>query len=71
MSYIHYFMYLDSDLNMIEISEPFVFERSGIEFAINLVLDGDAILISYGVADRRARVLRIPAERVADLIAVS
>ncbi len=70
-AYIHYFMFLDRDLNLIQISEPFLFDRPGIEFAINLVESGDSVLISYGIADRQSRVISVDANRVADLIGIS
>lgn len=69
--YIHYFMFLDRDLNLIQISEPFLFDRPGIEFAVNLVESGDRVLISYGIADRQSRIISVDAGRVGDLIGIS
>jgi predicted GH43/DUF377 family glycosyl hydrolase len=70
-AYIHYFMFLDRELRLIQISEPFLFDRPGIEFAINMVEVGDRVLISYGIADRQSRVISVHADRVGDLIGIS
>ena len=68
---MHYFMFLDRNLKLIQISEPFLFGRPGIEFAVNLVESGDRVLISYGIADRQCRIISVDADRVADLIGIS
>ena len=58
--YTHHFVTLNSKLEMLEISEPFFIQRKGIEFASGLELDDGGVVLSYGVADRRCRVVRIP-----------
>lgn len=70
ISFTHFFMYLDSKLELLQISEPFLFERPGIEFAVNLVCDAGDIVISYGVADRKAKVIRVKSDIIADMLAV-
>lgn len=42
------------------ISQPFCFQRRGVEFAAGMARHGDDLLISYGVADKEAWLHRMP-----------
>lgn len=43
-----------------QISQPFCFQRRGVEFAAGMALHGDDLLISYGVHDQEAWLHRMP-----------
>ncbi len=58
--YLHHFITLDSEMKLLEVSIPFFIQRKGIEFASGLIAVEDGIVLSYGVADRGCRVVRIP-----------
>jgi hypothetical protein len=59
--YTHRFMLIDWESKQITlVSDPFVFEGWGIEFAAGMCQLGDDLVISYGVRDAEARLLRIP-----------
>jgi len=58
--YTHNFVLVDVDLNVVETSEPFFIERKGIEFVAGLQAIEEAIVITYGVADRVCKLLKIP-----------
>ena len=70
ISYVHYFMFLNDRLELLQISEPFLFERPGIEFAVNMIPAGEDIVISYGLGDRRSRLVQISADQVADMVSL-
>lgn len=59
-SYTHSFVWFTKDLELLEISEPFYLQRRGLEFAAGICSDEDGIIVSYGVADRACRILKIP-----------
>lgn len=59
--YLHQFVLLDDRLDLVEMSDPFFIQRRGIEFACGLQpLDAEALLLTYGVSDRRAAHVRLP-----------
>ena len=49
-------------------SRPFRFLRLGVEFCAGAALDGDDLLLSFGVDDHRAFVCRTPASRVRSML---
>ncbi len=53
--YLHRFVQLDDDLKLVSMSDPFYFERLGIEFCAGLALVGDKLVASYSVNDGSAR----------------
>jgi glycosyltransferase involved in cell wall biosynthesis len=65
--YLHSFVRLSLDFVVEAVSEPFAFDRHGIEFAAGLATDPDTgeTWISYGVNDREARLARF---RLNDLL---
>jgi hypothetical protein len=58
--YMHYFICLNDELELLETSQPFFIQRKGIEFATGIEITNNGILLSYGVADRAGRLIRIP-----------
>lgn len=65
--YFHRFVKLDAKFNVTAVSRAFVFAHYGIEFAAGLIVDGDEIVVSYGVDDREAWIARIDATDVEEM----
>lgn len=59
-SYTHSFAWFNKDLELLEVSEPFYFQRRGLEFAAGLCKTDDGIVVSYGAGDRACMILKIP-----------
>jgi hypothetical protein len=59
-SYTHSFAWFTKDLELLEISEPFYIQRKGLEFAAGICADEGGVIVSYGVADRACRIIKIP-----------
>jgi hypothetical protein len=57
--YLHRFVWLDAEFNVTGVSRSWIFAHHGVEFAAGIVCDGDEILISYGVEDREAWIMRV------------
>lgn len=53
--YLHRFVRLDDRFQVVSMTEPFYFERLGIEFCAGLARVGDALVASYSVNDGSAR----------------
>lgn len=62
--YLHRFVVLAPDGRVTAISRPFRFLGLGVEFCAGAVVDGDDLLLSFGVDDHRAFVSRTPVSRV-------
>jgi hypothetical protein len=58
--YTHRVVEISDDHEITAISSPFCFRGMGIEFAAGLVIREDEVVISYGVNDERAYLLRLP-----------
>lgn len=58
--YRHNFVIWDKDWNVVLYSEPFSFFDTHIEFCTGMALDGNDLLISFGVQDNAAYILRAP-----------
>lgn len=52
-SYYHHFVCFDTSMNLIKYSEPFHFEKYGIEFALSFIIRDDIIIIPYTVDDTK------------------
>jgi tetratricopeptide (TPR) repeat protein len=52
--YLHRFVLLSDDYKIISMTDPFFFERKGIEFCAGLAFDGAKLVASYGVEDCKA-----------------
>ncbi|MSZ89737.1 MAG: glycosyltransferase [Actinobacteria bacterium] len=57
--YEHRFIHLDRSFVIDAVSPPFHFEERAIEFCAGLALSGTDLLVTYGVADRRAGAIRV------------
>lgn len=57
--YMHYFVCLNDELELVETSQPFFIQRKGIEYAAGIEIIDNGILLSYGVADRIGRLIKI------------
>jgi tetratricopeptide (TPR) repeat protein len=53
--YLHRFVLLNARLELISMSDPFYFERLGIEFCAGLALVGERLVASYAINDGEAR----------------
>lgn len=62
--YLHRLVWMSSDLRVRYVSDPFVFDHVGIEFAAGLAVVGDKVVISYGYEDREARYVEAPIRSV-------
>ena len=66
--YTHRFVFFDKHLSIDLWSYPFCFEGRGIEFAAGMVLVGEDLLISYGVHDAKAMLLRMPLSEALEML---
>jgi len=62
--YTHRWVELSPHYRITRVSAPFTFQGRGIEFAAGLVRQGDDLIVSYGVNDAKAWLLRIPLAQV-------
>jgi tetratricopeptide (TPR) repeat protein len=62
--YLHRFVYLDDEFNVEAVSPSWVFAHYGIEFCSGLALDGESILLTYGIDDKEAWLARIDVEEI-------
>lgn len=62
--YLHRFLAFDADFKIIALSDPFYFERVGIEFCAGLARDGDRLVASFGVNDASAHLAFFDPARV-------
>lgn len=55
-NYLHRFVYLDKDLNLKQISKPFIFLHNGIEYCCGMTIDHSAknLIMAVGIEDREA-----------------
>ena len=62
--YLHRFLAFNADFKIIALSDPFYFERVGIEFCAGLARDGDRLVASFGVNDASAHLAFFDVARV-------
>ena len=62
--YTHRLVWLDAAFRIARVSDPFFFLHQGIEFCAGLARIGEDLVFSFGVADQRACVARIPESSV-------
>jgi tetratricopeptide (TPR) repeat protein len=53
--YLHRFVFLDDKLRLVSMTDPFYFEKLGIEFCAGLAIVGDKLVASYSINDASAR----------------
>ena len=68
--YLHYFISMNEELELLETSQPFFIQRKGIEFATGIEITDNGILLSYGVADRTGRLIKIPNQVIEKYITI-
>ena len=54
--YWHTFYLVDSRGKMTRVSEPMKLASNGIEFAAGMAIDGDRVVVSFGVDDMECRI---------------
>lgn len=57
--YLHRFAKYSSDGYLTHLSDPFIFDKYGIEFVAGMVVVGSDVVISYGYMDASSRLARI------------
>ena len=65
--YHHAFVLMDDDLSFSKISKPFIFHKEQIEFCAGLDVQGNDFVLSYGVMDREAWIVKVSRETVKGL----
>lgn len=65
-TYLHRFVKMSTEMRVVAASEPFYFLRRGIEFCAGLAVDGDRLVVSFGVEDREAYLGELCLRRVLD-----
>lgn len=66
--YWHRFVRYDSNGRLIEHSDQFIFESTGIEYAAGLVEHGEDLVISYGKKDCASYLARVPKSTVVGML---
>jgi len=64
MRYAHYFARYDIKGNLLQMSDPFIFYKPGVEFAAGLVMQGKNFLISFGRNDVSSHIAVMPVKTV-------
>lgn len=67
-NYTHRFARFDANANLIELSDEFIFQSEGIEFAAGLVERGSDLVISYGKADIAAYLAVVSKANVLEIL---
>jgi len=66
--YLHRFVVISPDWKIVGISKRFFFEKRGLEFCAGLGVDGDRLILSYGIDDKRGALLEIDRNTVRGMI---
>lgn len=66
--YLHRFVQLDRRLAVTAVSPAFVFAHYGIEFAAGICVDGGKIVVSFGVEDKEAWIVRVDVGEVVGML---
>lgn len=62
--YLHRFVRLDDKFNVTAVTPTWVFAHYGIEFCCGMAVDGDSLLLSYGVHDKEAWIAKIDVNEI-------
>jgi hypothetical protein len=65
----HVFVVIDRDMNLEQISEPFFFQRKGLEFACGLANHDNGLMLSFGVMNQTAEFCILPFEELSRWVA--
>lgn len=66
--YLHRFVVISPDWKIVGMSKRFFFEKRGLEFCAGLAVDGDRLILSYGIDDRRGALLELDRNIVQGMI---
>jgi len=66
--YLHRFVEMDASFRVTAMSDPFFFERRGIEFCCGLGYDGEKLVASFSVEDRCAKLAIFDLKKVRALL---
>lgn len=66
--YLHRFVRLNRRFVVTGVSPAFVFAHYGIEFAAGIVVDGTRVVVSFGVEDKEAWILRVDVSEIERLL---
>lgn len=69
-TYLHRFVYLDSDLNITKVSKPFTFLQKGIEYCCGMTIDHDQkqCILSVGIDDKEALLLFVDLNHIQNIL---
>jgi glycosyltransferase involved in cell wall biosynthesis len=62
--YLHRFVQLDESFRVSSVSQAFLFHHHGIEFCAGMAKDDEELILTYGVEDKEAWVLRVRIEDI-------
>ena len=62
--YWHRLVCLDARFNVTRVSPAWIFSRHGIEFCAGIAVDGDDLVLSYGIDDREAWITRVSVHEI-------
>jgi hypothetical protein len=65
----HVFVVIDRDMNLEQVSEPFFFQRKGLEFACGLSNHDSGLVLAFGVMNRTAEFCILPYEELSRWVA--
>lgn len=68
--YHHRFVCMNSDLEIIKISEPFYFIEKTIEYCAGMCQVGNELYVTIGFEDKKAYLVRVPMQKVNDLLGI-
>lgn len=68
MGYFHKAIIYGPDLDVLDVGSVFRFEGERVEFCCGLTIDGDELLLSYGIWDTEAKLLKIKAQTFLELV---
>ncbi|CAB4124271.1 hypothetical protein UFOVP49_109 [uncultured Caudovirales phage] len=67
-TYRHAFIVWDKDWNIIKYGEPFTLMNTEIEFCAGMAVYGDSVLITFGITDNAAYLLKAPLKFIEEYI---
>ncbi len=66
--FLHQLIKFNKNFEVTRVSKDFCFESLGVEFCAGIALAKNGFLISYGVADTQAKMLRLPSKKTEELL---
>lgn len=70
LHYMHRFVWFDEAFTKIKVSEPFYFERKGIEFNPGMTTHKDGIVLSYSVLDNNAKCITVSHDTITSYLKI-